>query len=117
MIDNRYAIVATATGATGATASDSQWGAVLGVGLEYGFLPNWSVAIEYDHIFIRDQTSNFIVVGGGAIASNFTGDADRYPRGSISLWCDGPRNRAELEHPRGAQPSIGAALSFECPIV
>lgn len=76
VIDNRYAIVATATGVTGATASDSQWGGTVGVGLEYGFMPNWSVALEYDHIFVRDQTSNFVVVGGGAFSSQFTGDVD-----------------------------------------
>ena len=25
---------------------------MVGVGLEYGFAPNWSAAVEYDHLFM-----------------------------------------------------------------
>jgi outer membrane immunogenic protein len=40
------------------TASETRWGGVVGVGLEYGFAPNWSVGVEYDHAFLgrRDIT-------------------------------------------------------------
>ena len=117
VIDNRYAIVATATGVTGATASDSQWGGTVGVGLEYGFMPNWSVAVEYDHIFVRDQTSNFIVVGGGAFSSNSPATLIWCPRGSIialARWAAKPRR---TRTPKGSAALLGAALSFECPIV
>src|SRR6266576_3269842 len=31
------------------TASETRWGAVVGVGFEYGFAPNWSFGVEYDH--------------------------------------------------------------------
>ena len=31
----------------------------MGVGLEYGFCPNWSVGVEYDHIFIGNELANF----------------------------------------------------------
>ena len=27
-------------------------GGVAGVGIEYGFAPNWSIAVEYDHLFM-----------------------------------------------------------------
>jgi len=37
---------------------------VVGVGLEYGFAPNWSAAIEYDHLFMQDRTYAFITPGG-----------------------------------------------------
>jgi outer membrane immunogenic protein len=48
-----------------ATANDAtRWGAVVGVGLEYGFSPNWSAAIEYDHLFMGDRTNRFTTVGG-----------------------------------------------------
>jgi outer membrane immunogenic protein len=32
------------------TAKETRWGGTVGVGLEYGFLPNWSVGVEYDHM-------------------------------------------------------------------
>ena len=30
----------------------SRWGGTVGTGLEYGFAPNWSVGLEYDHLFM-----------------------------------------------------------------
>ncbi len=41
------------------TVDDTRWGGVVGVGLEYGFAPNWSAAIEYDHMFMQDKTYTF----------------------------------------------------------
>ena len=32
------------------TGDQTRWGGVVGVGLEYGFAPNWSAAIEYDYL-------------------------------------------------------------------
>ena len=49
---------------TSSTGDDTRWGAVVGVGLEYGFAPNWSAAIEYDHLFMQDRTYAFITPGG-----------------------------------------------------
>jgi outer membrane immunogenic protein len=33
-------------------ATDTRWGGVVGTGLEFAFAPNWSVAVEYDHLFM-----------------------------------------------------------------
>ena len=49
------------------SVNDTRWGGVVGAGLEYGFAPNWSAAVEYDHLFMQDQTYNF--VSNGALAS------------------------------------------------
>ena len=35
--------------------ADTRWGAAVGVGLEYGFTPNWSFGVEYDHLFMGDR--------------------------------------------------------------
>jgi outer membrane immunogenic protein len=43
---------------------DTRWGGVVGVGLEYGFAPNWSLGIEYDHMFMQDKTYAFTAPGG-----------------------------------------------------
>ncbi len=31
---------------------ETRWGGVVGVGGEYAFSPNWSLALEYDHLFM-----------------------------------------------------------------
>ena len=46
------------------TSDDTRWGGVVGVGLEYGFAPNWSVGIEYDHLFMQDRTYSFNTPAG-----------------------------------------------------
>jgi len=40
------------------SASESRWGAAVGAGIEIGFAPGWSVAFEYDPLFMgrRDVT-------------------------------------------------------------
>lgn len=45
-------------------ASGTRWGGAVGVGVEYGFAPNWSVAVEYDHLFMGRRSSNLITPAG-----------------------------------------------------
>jgi len=53
-----------ATGAVaGTTGDDTRWGGTVGAGLEFGFAPNWSVGVEYDHLFMQDRTVTFTVPG------------------------------------------------------
>ena len=49
---DRYNAFVTATNLNFATGSETRWGGVVGAGLEYGFAPNWSVGLEYDHMFM-----------------------------------------------------------------
>jgi len=46
-------------------ASESRWGGAVGTGLEIGFAPGWSVAFEYDHLFMGSRDVTFNLVGGG----------------------------------------------------
>jgi outer membrane immunogenic protein len=50
--------VRTAGGAFVASSDDTRWGGTVGVGLEYGFAPNWSVGAEYNHIFLGGNDQN-----------------------------------------------------------
>ena len=60
LTSDRYRGYLTATGAQiSDTVNDTRWGGVVGVGLEYGFAPNWSAAIEYDHMFMQDRFITF----------------------------------------------------------
>jgi outer membrane immunogenic protein len=42
--------------------TETRWGGTVGVGLEYGFAPNWSAAIEYDHMFMGTSSNHFTSV-------------------------------------------------------
>jgi outer membrane immunogenic protein len=45
-----------------ANASATRWGGTVGVGFEYGFASNWSVGVEYDHLFMGNANNSFSVV-------------------------------------------------------
>jgi outer membrane immunogenic protein len=62
--DNRYEHRFTATDVVFDSARETRWGGVVGVGLEYGFTPNWSVGVEYDHLFMGDRNVGFTSPGG-----------------------------------------------------
>jgi outer membrane immunogenic protein len=65
---DKYRITSNPGDVLGATSNDdTRWGGVVGVGLEYGFAPNWSAAIEYDHLFMQDRNTRF--VSNGAVAA------------------------------------------------
>ena len=46
---------------------------MVGVGLEYGFAPNWSVGVEYDHMFMQDRTYTFTNNGIAGVAGTLFG--------------------------------------------
>ena len=70
--DDRFRSFATATNVVVAnTASDTRWGGTVGAGLEFGFSPNWSAAIEYDHLFMGNRTYTFTHNGVLATAGTF----------------------------------------------
>ena len=55
---DKYETFNGVTGALNASANETRWGGTVGAGLEFGFAPNWSVGVEYDHLFMgsRDVT-------------------------------------------------------------
>jgi outer membrane immunogenic protein len=60
------------------TSEQTRWGGTVGVGLEYGFAPNWSVGVEYDHLFISRRDENFYDVPAGTLnnPARVGGDVD-----------------------------------------
>jgi outer membrane immunogenic protein len=63
--DNKYSSFFTATGIQFNQANDTRWGGAVGAGFEFGFAPNWSAAVEYDHLFMGNPS---IVFPASAIA-------------------------------------------------
>jgi outer membrane immunogenic protein len=73
VVSDKYSVTLTPNGAAlvglGAVAgqtlsigSETRLGGTAGVGIEFGFAPNWSVALEYDHLFMgrRDVSQNVV---------------------------------------------------------
>lgn len=60
---DRFDVLFSPDTTAGETDDQTRWGGALGAGLKYGFAPNWSLAIEYDHLFMPGKTTTFTVVG------------------------------------------------------
>jgi len=59
-------------------ADETRWGGTVGVGFEFGFTPNLSVGVEYNHIFLGDRNvaTNFVDGSGYHATSRINQDVD-----------------------------------------
>jgi outer membrane immunogenic protein len=57
VVDDRYRTF-SAAGALVDSANETRWGATVGAGFEYGFTPNWSFGVAYDHLFLGRHDVN-----------------------------------------------------------
>jgi len=48
------------------TARETRWGGAVGTGIEIGFAPGWSVAFEYDHLFMGNRNNSFTLTAAAA---------------------------------------------------
>jgi outer membrane immunogenic protein len=69
---------ATTIGGVGLNfATSTRWGGTIGTGLEYAFSPNWSVGVEYDHLFMGNANNSFSVPAGtAAVVNRISQDVD-----------------------------------------
>jgi outer membrane immunogenic protein len=65
--NDKYRALSTVHGLEIDNANETRWGGVVGAGLEFGFAPNWSVGVEYDHMFMGDRDLGFHAVGNFGI--------------------------------------------------
>jgi outer membrane immunogenic protein len=63
---DKYNGLGTATGIVFDRASETRWGGTVGAGVEFGFAPNWSAGVEYDHLFMGSANDTFISTGMGS---------------------------------------------------
>ncbi len=78
MTSNRFSILETFTGIELAAASATRWGGTVGVGFEYGFTPNWSFGVEYNHCSWAMPTirSRVTAVPAAFVNNRITQDVD-----------------------------------------
>jgi outer membrane immunogenic protein len=76
--DDRYNGLVTGTNTLIDTARETRWGGAVGAGVEFGFAPNWSVAAEYDHLFMGSRNISFTLAGVGGLTriDRITQDVD-----------------------------------------
>ena len=70
VVDNRFYHTFTATNALINSSDNTTWGATVGAGLEVGFAPNWSVGVEYNHLFMERETFSFAAAPLGVATAN-----------------------------------------------
>ena len=99
--DNRFSILDNNTGFEVAAASSTRWGGTVGVGWEYGFAPNWSFGIEYDHLFMGDANNSFTATDPRLV--QFSQQPDQPGRGYGHIARELPlrRLRRRLRRPGG----------------
>jgi outer membrane immunogenic protein len=71
--DRNYEFVGAGAGVLSSTGYDTRWSPTVGAGLEFGFAPNWSLGVEYNHIFEDRHGATFTTAGGLAIPGNGVG--------------------------------------------
>jgi outer membrane immunogenic protein len=57
--DDKYRGLLTGANFVLDSTSETRWGGTVGTGIEIGFAPHWSVAFEYDHLFMGRRTVTF----------------------------------------------------------
>jgi outer membrane immunogenic protein len=62
---DKYDGMGTATGIVFDRASETRWGGAVGAGIDFGFTPNWSAGVGYDHLFMGSANNSFISTGLG----------------------------------------------------
>jgi outer membrane immunogenic protein len=72
--DNQYTSFFTGTNIVFNQADETRWGGAVGTGIEFGFTPNWSVGVEYDHLFMGNNSVTFPM---SAIAVSRTDNIDQ----------------------------------------
>ena len=65
---DKYQTIDTRAGLVFDNASETRWGGVIGAGIEFGFAPNWSVGVEYDHMFMGTKDVSFHGLGVDGVA-------------------------------------------------
>ncbi|KRR19397.1 outer membrane protein [Bradyrhizobium retamae] len=73
---NTHQVTSTLIGAQLASTDNTRLGAAVGAGVEVGFAPNWSVGVEYDHLFMPDANVNFTTAAGVVATDRIRQDFD-----------------------------------------
>jgi outer membrane immunogenic protein len=74
--DNKYNSFFTDTRVVFNRTTEVRWGGAVGTGIEFSFAPNWSVAFEYDHLFMGTESVSFVGINAVPRHDNIRQDVD-----------------------------------------
>ncbi len=72
------------------TGDQTRWSPTVGAGLEFGFYQNWSLGIEYNHIFEDRHNATFVTPAGVAFPGSRTGGDTDMVLGRLNYRFGGP---------------------------
>jgi outer membrane immunogenic protein len=64
-----FGLYNTFSGTGIAYTSRTRWGGVVGLGMEYGFAPNWSAGLEWDYLWRVSDSTTWLTPGLPAVSS------------------------------------------------
>ena len=73
VVDDKYTSITAGPLGGVDTLNNTRWGAAVGAGFEYAFIPNWSIGFQYDHLFMGTKDVN-----DGFITDNIKQDVDLF---------------------------------------
>jgi outer membrane immunogenic protein len=78
MTNDTYKFFNTVGGSqVGSSGDQARWGGTIGAGVEYGFSPNWTAGVEYNHLFMGTKSAIFTdSTGAFQGTDNIRQDAD-----------------------------------------
>jgi outer membrane immunogenic protein len=82
--DTKYDSLLTGTSTVFDRTTATRWGGTVGAGVEYGFAPNWSAAVEYDHLFMGTHNSSFTGVPAPVTGVNTRIDSIRQDADTVT---------------------------------
>jgi outer membrane immunogenic protein len=68
--NDKYRSFNTTTGAIFDRANEARWGGTIGAGVEFAVAPNWTVGLEYDHLFMGTRNAEFSTPTGTLAATD-----------------------------------------------
>ncbi len=74
---DRFHVNTTVGNVLVATSNDhTRWGGTVGAGIEFGFAPNWTAGVEYDHLFMQVKNVTFTSPAGALFTDRIRQDVD-----------------------------------------
>jgi outer membrane immunogenic protein len=77
VVNDKFSTTSVANGLVIDRASEARWGGVIGAGVELAFAPNWSVGVEYDHMFLGTKDVTSTGAGNFGLAAGAFSSVDR----------------------------------------
>jgi outer membrane immunogenic protein len=88
--DRNFEFIGAGGDLLASTGFDTRWSPTVGAGLEFGFAPNWSLGVEYNHIFEDRHDATFVTPAGFIVPGVGVGGDTDMVLGRLNYRWGGP---------------------------